>query len=208
MCECCGYDVGCGDGQGVADDGLGIGDGDCDSSSDCQAGLLCGDNNCALFRDGAGWPWDNNQGWDASDDCCYSAPCEQGWAEAEGRCFRAFAKGGTTPSLAAFDSACRGARGGATLAKIESAAQNSAAAALPGSSSDYGIGLYYNASSSSYKWYGDGAPLGSYEASWHSKAQNECVRLIGAAHHWKPGQWDDFDCGQLDGYICSYDVAG
>ena len=49
------------------------GEGDCHQDSDCDVGLVCGDNNC------------NQQGglWDSEDDCCEprclaSRPCEKG----------------------------------------------------------------------------------------------------------------------------------
>merc|ERR1711872_439455 len=35
------------------------GEGDCDSDSDCQRGLLCGDNNC------------KGNSFDSTDDCCF-----------------------------------------------------------------------------------------------------------------------------------------
>ena len=50
---------------------IGYGDGDCDSNEECAEGLLCGESNCAQFRDSAGWPEDDDGGWDTTDDCCY-----------------------------------------------------------------------------------------------------------------------------------------
>ena len=38
-----------------------IGEGDCDSDSECQPGLRCGKDNCRS------WPGN----WDSEDDCCY-----------------------------------------------------------------------------------------------------------------------------------------
>ena len=46
---CNGRDSGC--------TNIALGDGDCDQDSDCQAGLRCGEDNCAQFDD--------------TDDCCY-----------------------------------------------------------------------------------------------------------------------------------------
>ncbi len=75
-----------------------LGDGDCDADSDCVAGLLCGTENCAAFRNSDGWR-NNDEGacmpqfhspstpdsfchshtfgpdtgtGDQTDDCCYS----------------------------------------------------------------------------------------------------------------------------------------
>ena len=47
---------------------LGLGDGDCDNDADCAQGLVCGTDNCMLFRTSAGWPNDG-PGWDMTDDC-------------------------------------------------------------------------------------------------------------------------------------------
>jgi len=62
---CNGDDGGCGG-------HLGLGDGDCNSDSQCQRGLKCGSDNCGDFRDDAGWPSASTSGWDTTDDCCYS----------------------------------------------------------------------------------------------------------------------------------------
>jgi len=43
----------------------GVGEGDCDSDSDCQSGLVCGVDNCS------------GSGFDSTDDCCYR-PCTGG----------------------------------------------------------------------------------------------------------------------------------
>ena len=40
-----------------------LGDGDCDADADCVAGLLCGVDNCAAFRNSDGW-------------CTSPAPCD------------------------------------------------------------------------------------------------------------------------------------
>jgi len=55
-----------------------IGDGDCDSDSDCAGHLKCGKDNCKAFQPLSGtWPEDSEDGWDMTDDCCYdpSAAC-------------------------------------------------------------------------------------------------------------------------------------
>ena len=36
----------------------GVGEGDCDNDSDCQSGLVCGENNCV------------GNVFDSGDDCC------------------------------------------------------------------------------------------------------------------------------------------
>ena len=55
---CNGRDSGC--------TNIALGDGDCDQDSDCQAGLRCGEDNCAQFAH----QWANAQ-FDDTDDCCY-----------------------------------------------------------------------------------------------------------------------------------------
>eukprot|EP00908_Phaeocystis_cordata_P026538 Transcript_9018.p3 GENE.Transcript_9018~~Transcript_9018.p3 ORF type:complete len:145 (-),score=35.87 Transcript_9018:999-1433(-) len=51
------------------------GDGDCDKDTDCAGPLLCGTDNCKVFRDPS-MNWDgvpcDAPGWDATDDCCYT----------------------------------------------------------------------------------------------------------------------------------------
>ena len=48
-----------------------IGDGDCDSDSQCATGLKCGHDNCVDFREHASWQTESPTGWDTTDDCCY-----------------------------------------------------------------------------------------------------------------------------------------
>ena len=43
-------------------------EGDCDSNSDCQEGLICGDNNC---------PRKYGDNWDFDDDCCFKPDLEK-----------------------------------------------------------------------------------------------------------------------------------
>ena len=69
--ECCsGKDSGCGGGN------LKIGDGDCDSDSNCAGDLRCGHDNCAREEhrwegfDISCWPQLDLSGWDKTDDCC------------------------------------------------------------------------------------------------------------------------------------------
>ncbi len=50
--DCGGKNDGCGN--------IGYGDGDCDFDNDCVDGLLCGESNCAQFRNGSGWPSDRS----------------------------------------------------------------------------------------------------------------------------------------------------
>ena len=40
-----------------------VGQGDCDSDSDCKAGLKCGSNNCKVKT---------GLDWDSKDDCCFN----------------------------------------------------------------------------------------------------------------------------------------
>ena len=42
-----------------------VGEGDCDSDSDCLEDLKCGLNNCISTKS----LWDDE--WDPQDDCCY-----------------------------------------------------------------------------------------------------------------------------------------
>jgi hypothetical protein len=50
---------------------IGEGDGDCDTwSGDCAAGLVCGDDSCKNYRSPTGWPWNSENGFDTTDDCC------------------------------------------------------------------------------------------------------------------------------------------
>ena len=61
---------------------IGLGDGDCDHDDECNAdeGLVCGDHNCATFRNSSGWPANSSAGWDHTDDCCMAtcpSPYEQ-----------------------------------------------------------------------------------------------------------------------------------
>merc|ERR1712166_415838 len=67
---CGGRDSGC--------DTMGVGDGDCDSDSECHAGLKCGKNNCGDFRPSSGWPGSDGTSWDTGDDCCYK-PGRTSW---------------------------------------------------------------------------------------------------------------------------------
>jgi len=60
---CAGVDDGC--------TNMGIGDGDCDSDSECASGLKCGTDNCANYRPSGGWPVESEDEWDTTDDCCY-----------------------------------------------------------------------------------------------------------------------------------------
>ena len=60
----------CNGGNNGCGGNLGLGDGDCDNDADCAQGLVCGTDNCMLFRTSAGWPNDG-PGWDMTDDCCY-----------------------------------------------------------------------------------------------------------------------------------------
>ena len=65
---------GCGSCCAGADGGcqkIQIGDGDCDSDSDCAGNLMCGDNNCGREEDFdiSSWP-SSSPGWDTTDDCC------------------------------------------------------------------------------------------------------------------------------------------
>ena len=39
------------------------GGGDCDRDDQCQAGLVCGSDNCLRWREAGGF-------WQAEDDCC------------------------------------------------------------------------------------------------------------------------------------------
>ena len=39
-----------------------VDEGDCDSDSDCKAGLKCGSNNCKVKT---------GLDWDSGDDCCF-----------------------------------------------------------------------------------------------------------------------------------------
>jgi len=52
---------------------LGLGDGDCDSDTDCIGRLKCGSNNCGDFHDLTWWRWWYlpSNGFDGTDDCCY-----------------------------------------------------------------------------------------------------------------------------------------
>ena len=61
----------CNGGNAGCSGNLCLGDGDCDADEDCVAGLLCGVDNCAAFRNSDGWPMDEEV-WDQTDDCCYS----------------------------------------------------------------------------------------------------------------------------------------
>ena len=54
-------------------DRIAYGDGDCDTDSDCAYDLVCGTDNCGDFRDSSGWPEDDPDGWDTTDDCCMQA---------------------------------------------------------------------------------------------------------------------------------------
>ena len=49
----------CTGGDSCCDGQCGIGEGDCDSNSDCAGNLLCGSNNCIGLT------------FDGNDDCCY-----------------------------------------------------------------------------------------------------------------------------------------
>ena len=66
--ECNGKDNGC----GHANCGkCSIGDGNCDSDTDCVDSLSCGGRNCGLFHSNYGWPGHSGQRWDFADNCCY-----------------------------------------------------------------------------------------------------------------------------------------
>ena len=56
--ECCSHDRQCGELEG-----------DCDSDSDCRAGLVCGKNNCPVVDYGT---------FTVGDDCCYKEVCSGG----------------------------------------------------------------------------------------------------------------------------------
>ena len=62
---------GCKGGDNCCTTGIPCGEweGDCDSDDECQAGLICGHNNCPLKPTGY---WAHGD-WDITDDCCYRA---------------------------------------------------------------------------------------------------------------------------------------
>jgi len=73
--DCC-TDQGCKGGDSCCTDGIcGVNEGDCDSDSDCQEGLVCGKDNCV------------GDTFDSTDDCCKEDPCYVDPCLNGGECF-------------------------------------------------------------------------------------------------------------------------
>ena len=153
---------------------------------------------------------EQNVPWECSDAISGpAASCAEGWTWAGGSCFQAFARGSTAPTFDAANEACGAHMPGATLAKIESSVQNNAAADAVGSASEYIIGLR-TADSDGTRYWADDTVLAEdhFEAQWHWDLRgDECVRLVGSAHHWHARGWDDWPCEAYAGYVCSYVAA-
>ena len=154
--------------------------------------------------------YDQHVPWECAETISGPAvSCADGWTWAGGSCFQAFARGDSTaPTFDAANEACGAHVPGATLAKIESAVHNDAASDAIGSASEYIIGLRTAGDGSRY--WADGTALeeGGFEAQWHWDLQGEeCVRLVGSAHHWHARGWDDWACEAYAGYVCSYVAA-
>jgi len=135
----------------------------------------------------------------------WTPTCESGWTRSGQSCFRFFSQKLPYTSAA---SLCD--QHSATLAIVRSQAENNVVASLAGSSSANWIGLGLNRDGA-LRW-PDGTTA-TYQARWHEKPSGfgsggECVRIMGAEHSWKPGQWDNWDCSKPTSSVCSKATQG
>jgi len=171
----------------------GVGQGDCDRDSDCQDGLICGNDNCPSFIPGA----------HRRADCCTKqtglAGCAKGWQKLGNKCFY-FSTNDRVRSFDEGEARCKSMHSSAHLASIESQEEQDLISAK-GLWWPY-IGATDKGNEGRWEW-SDGTPW-KYE-NWR---ENEPNNLGGNEHcAFTARTWNDVSCNSVGLYICSYRIA-